>query len=140
MKDNKTLPECIEFEKELLQIDSGAVFQRILRDVSHKVWAAALKGCGAELICNRIFNNVSQNSFLYIYEDMNVMGDIRLRDILQAQKYILDTIDRLEREGEIVLWHRCKKAVDEITNHDLNNPKEPADFDISELEDGDLPF
>ena len=139
MKDNTTLPQCIEFEKELLQINR-VTFQYILREVDYSTLAVALKGCGAEFINNKIFDNVSQNNFIKICEDMDLMGSMRLRDILHAQKCILDKIDELEKSGVIVLWHRCKAAADEITNHAQNNPKKPADFDISDLEDGDLPF
>ena len=139
MKDKKVLPECAGFEKEILQLNRVNI-QYIIPKIDYRIWACALRGCSAKLINDHFFDNVSQNYFIKICEDMDVMGDIRLQEILQAQKVIIDKIDELEKSGEIVLWHRCKKAGEEITNHDLNNPKEPADFDISDLEDGDLPF
>ena len=113
--------------------------QYILRHINHHDLTVALYGCGFDLINNHILNNVSQNIYIRIIEDMGNKA-VRVRDIYDAQKRITDIIDNLEKSGEIVIRQRCKAAADEITNHALNKHKEPSEDDISELEDADLPF
>jgi flagellar motor switch protein FliG len=87
----------------LLKLDDRAI-QKILREVDDEVLLPALR-CANESVQKKIFNNMSKRAAQMLKEDMEYMGPVRLRDVIEAQKKILNLIRYLEYTGEIVIQY-----------------------------------
>jgi flagellar motor switch protein FliG len=85
----------------LLQLDDQGL-QRILRDVDARDLPLALRGAPEELR-ERIFKNVSARAADMLREDMAVAGQVRRRQVEEAQQRIVTVARRLEEAGEIVI-------------------------------------
>ncbi|HLH25585.1 MAG TPA: flagellar motor switch protein FliG [Chloroflexota bacterium] len=85
----------------LIQLDDQAL-QRILRDVDARDLPLALRGAPEELR-ERIFKNVSARAAEMLREDMAVAGQVRRRQVEEAQQRIVTIARRLEEAGEIVI-------------------------------------
>jgi flagellar motor switch protein FliG len=79
-----------------------ASIQRILKEVDSKSLAMALKATTSELR-NKIFQNMSERAAGMLKEELEYLGAVRLRDVENAQKEILDVARKLEEAGEIML-------------------------------------
>jgi flagellar motor switch protein FliG len=80
----------------------GTVIQSILKEVQSNVIAMALKATTPELR-DKIFDNMSERAAGMLKEELDYMGAVRLKDVENAQKDILDVARRLEESGEIQL-------------------------------------
>ncbi|APF18219.1 flagellar motor switch protein FliG [Caldithrix abyssi DSM 13497] len=80
----------------------NATIQRILKEVDSKTLALALKATSSELK-ERIFKNMSERAAKMLKEELDYLGPVRIKDVEQAQKEILETARRLEEQGEIML-------------------------------------
>ncbi len=80
----------------------GTVIQSILKEVQSNVIAMALKATTPELR-DKIFENMSERAAGMLKEELDYMGAVRLKDVENAQKDILDVARRLEESGEIQL-------------------------------------
>jgi flagellar motor switch protein FliG len=49
------------------------------------------------------FSNMSERAAKIMKEDMAAMGPIRLKDVEEAQQYIVNVTKELEAKGEVVL-------------------------------------
>ena len=76
--------------------------QRVLRDVSKEDLALALKGSSDE-VKEKIFKNMSKRAAEALKEDMDYMGPVRVKDVEEAQRKIVNTIRRLDEAGEIII-------------------------------------
>ena len=101
-------PELVEEIKRLMfvfediiNIDNKSI-QRILREVDSTDIALSLKGTSEE-VSQKIFSNMSSRASATLKEDIEFMGPVRLRDVEEAQQRIVNTIRRLEEQGEIVI-------------------------------------
>ncbi len=92
---------------DLVLLDDRSV-QRLLKEVETKDLAVALKAASDE-VKNKIFTNVSERVSMMIKEEMEFMGPMRLSDVEAAQQRIVETIRRLEEEGQIVISGRGGK-------------------------------
>lgn len=92
---------------DLVLLDDRGV-QRLLKEVETKDLAISLKAAADE-VKNKIFANVSERVSLLIKEEMEFMGPMRLTDVEAAQQRIVETIRRLEEEGQIVIAGRGGK-------------------------------
>jgi len=81
---------------------SAAVIQRILQEVDSKTLAMALKATSNDLK-EMIFKNMSERASAMLKEELEYLGPVRLKDVENAQKDILDVARRLEEQGEIIL-------------------------------------
>ncbi len=81
---------------------STAVVQRILQEVDSKTLAMALKATSNDLK-EMIFKNMSERASAMLKEELEYLGPVRLKDVENAQKDILDIARRLEEQGEIIL-------------------------------------
>ncbi len=81
---------------------SNSVIQRILKEVDSKTLALALKATSSDLR-EKIFANMSERAAAMLKEELEYLGAVRLKDVENAQKDILDVARRLEEQGEIVL-------------------------------------
>ena len=87
--------------EDILSLDDRAI-QRVLRDVDNSDLALALKGATEE-VQNVILNNLSKRLAVMIKEDMEYMGPVRMKDVEEAQKKIVNIIRKLEDSAEIVI-------------------------------------
>ncbi len=109
-------PELSDNIRKLMFVFEDIVFlddisiQRFLRDVDMKDLAVALK-TGNPDVSRVIFQNMSKRSQETIATDIEYLHNVRMRDVEEAQQRIVDTIRRLEEEGELVI---SKGGKDEV--------------------------
>ncbi|MCX6833136.1 MAG: flagellar motor switch protein FliG, partial [candidate division Zixibacteria bacterium] len=82
--------------------------QRMLKEVETKDIAIALKAASDD-VKSKIYTNVSERVSIMIKEEIEFMGPMRLSDVEAAQQRIVETIRRLEEEGQIVVSGRGGK-------------------------------
>ncbi|MDL2219610.1 flagellar motor switch protein FliG [Ruminococcaceae bacterium OttesenSCG-928-O06] len=95
--------------EDIIYLDDISI-QRFLRDVDTKDLAVALKAGNAE-VSRVIFQNMSKRSQETIASDIEYLHNVRMKDVEEAQQRIVDTIRRLEEEGELVI---SKGGKDEV--------------------------
>jgi flagellar motor switch protein FliG len=61
-----------------------------------------LKGASTELQ-EKIFKNMSQRAAEMLREDLESKGPVRLSEVENEQKQILQTVKRLAEEGQLVI-------------------------------------
>lgn len=109
-------PELAENIRKLMFVFEDIIYlddisiQRFLRDVDTKDLAVALKAGNAE-VSRVIFQNMSKRGQETIASDIEYLHNVRMRDVEEAQQRIVDTIRRLEEEGELVI---AKGGKDEV--------------------------
>lgn len=89
---------------DLVLLDDRSI-QRVLKEVETKDLAIALKAATDD-VKNKIFSNVSERVGTMIREEMEFMGPMRLSDVEAAQQRIVESVRRLEEEGQIVISGR----------------------------------
>jgi flagellar motor switch protein FliG len=87
--------------EDLGKLDPGGV-QTVLRSVDKDKIAIALKGASEELR-DLFFSNMSERAAKIMREDMQAMGPVRLRDVDEAQMYVVTLAKDLAANGEIVI-------------------------------------
>ena len=87
--------------EDLVRVDSQGI-QVLLRNIDKDNLAVALKGA-SETIKELFFNNMSSRAGKIIKEDMEAMGPVRLRDVEEAQLYVVNATKELSNSGEIVI-------------------------------------
>ncbi len=87
--------------EDLSRIDNQGI-QVLLRNIDKDKLAIALKGA-SDTIKNLFFNNMSSRAGKIIKEDMDAMGPVRLRDVEDAQQYIVTSAKDLANSGEIIV-------------------------------------
>jgi flagellar motor switch protein FliG len=85
----------------LLEVDDRGI-QALLREISNDILVVALKGCDPA-ISDKILGNMSKRAGTLLREDMDAKGPMKLSDVEQAQKEILDVARRLADAGDINL-------------------------------------
>ena len=97
----KQLNECIFNFEDLSMLDDRAI-QKILRETDTMELSKALKGTSTE-VQDKIFRNMSKRAATMLKEDMEFMGPVRLSDVEAARARIVQTVFRLEEEGDIAI-------------------------------------
>lgn len=92
--------QMFAFEK-LLEVDDRGV-QTILREISTDVLALALKAAEPQMQ-EKFFRNISKRAASMLREDMETRGPVKLSEVEEAQKQILDTARKLAEAGEIAM-------------------------------------
>ncbi|MBD3333768.1 flagellar motor switch protein FliG [candidate division GN15 bacterium] len=92
---------------DITLLDDRSV-QRLLKEVETKDLSLALKAASDE-VKNKIFGNVSERVAVMINEEMEFMGPTRLSDVEAAQSRIVESVRRLEEEGQIIISGRGGK-------------------------------
>ena len=87
--------------EDILTMDARSI-QRFLRDCDQKDLVLALKGTTAE-VANVIFANVSSRMAENIKSDLEIIVNVRLQDVEEAQQRIVQIIRTLEDRGEVVI-------------------------------------
>ncbi|MBE6467625.1 MAG: flagellar motor switch protein FliG [Alphaproteobacteria bacterium] len=87
--------------EDLTRIDSQGI-QILLRNIDKDKLAIALKGA-SDTLKDLFFNNMSTRAGKIVKEDMDAMGPVRMRDVEEAQQYIVASAKDLAAAGEIVV-------------------------------------
>lgn len=87
--------------EDLTRIDSQGI-QILLRNIDKDKLAIALKGA-SDTLKDLFFNNMSTRAGKIVKEDMDAMGPVRMREVEEAQQYIVSSAKSLAASGEIVV-------------------------------------
>ena len=87
--------------EDLMKLDPTAV-QTLIRAVDKDKLPIALKGA-TETLRDLFFSNMSERAAKIMKEDMAAMGPVKLKDVEEAQQYIVGVTKDLEGRGEIAL-------------------------------------
>jgi flagellar motor switch protein FliG len=101
------LKKMFTFE-ELDRLDARTL-QVILQDVDMRLLAVALK-TASEKLKKTLLSCISKRAAENILEEISFMGPLRLSEIDAAKSQILETVRRLEAEGEINLEELRQKS------------------------------
>lgn len=82
-------------------IDSRSIV-KLLEVTSQVTLAKALKGA-PDYICTKIFTNMSSREAIMLKEDMEWMGPVLKKDVLEAQKEIVQILEQFESSNQIVI-------------------------------------
>ncbi len=85
----------------LLGVDDRGI-QALLREISNDLLTVALKGCDPR-ISDKILGNMSKRAAKLLTEDMDAKGPMKLSEVEQSQKEILEVARRLADAGDIDL-------------------------------------
>ena len=87
--------------EDLAGLDPASL-QTLIRAVDKEKLPPALKGA-TETIRDLFFSNMSERAAKIMKEDMEAMGPVRLKDVEEAQQYIVNIAKDLEGRGEITI-------------------------------------
>jgi flagellar motor switch protein FliG len=87
--------------EDLTKLDPTAI-QTLVRAVDKDKMPVALKGA-SEGLRDLFFSNMSERAAKIMKEDMAAMGPVRLKEVEEAQQYIVNVTKDLEDRGEIVI-------------------------------------
>jgi flagellar motor switch protein FliG len=76
--------------------------QRVIRELDSKDMALALRTT-TEDVKDKFFKNMSQRAAEMLREEMSLGGQVRMKNVEEAQGRIVETIKRLEDADEIVI-------------------------------------
>ena len=107
-RDDKQLMQLIQenmfvFDNLIMADDKS--LQTLLRSVETELLVLALKGAD-EPLREKIFSCMSTRAAANIQDEMGAMGPVRLTEVQEAQKQIINVARRLSDEGTIVLAGR----------------------------------
>jgi flagellar motor switch protein FliG len=91
------------FEDLVLVDDRG--FQKLLRKVETVELAIALKAASEE-VKDKVFRNMSERAGSMLREEMDDLGPVRMKEVLDAQNAITNIIQEMEAKGEIIISGR----------------------------------
>ena len=91
------------FEDLILVDDRG--FQKLLRKVETAELAIALKAASEE-VKEKVFRNMSERAGEMLNEEMEDMGPVRMKEVLDSQQNITNIIQEMEAQGEIIISGR----------------------------------
>lgn len=86
---------------DLLMLDDMGI-REILQRVDKKILTVALKGTIPELQ-ERFFMNMSARAVEMMKEEMEFMGQVRVKDVNNSQREVIDLLRELEEQGVISL-------------------------------------
>lgn len=87
--------------EDLINLDQASI-QTVIRAVDKEKLPLALKGA-TDSLKDLFFNNMSERAGKIMKEDMAAMGPVRLKDVEEAQQYIVTVAKDLEGRGEITV-------------------------------------
>ncbi len=87
--------------EDLGKLDPGAI-QTLLRGAEKDKLALALKGA-SEAVRDLFYSNMSERAAKMMREDMQAMGPVRLRDVDEAQMYMVQVAKDLAARNEIII-------------------------------------
>jgi flagellar motor switch protein FliG len=96
--------------EDLAKLDPTGI-QTLLRGIEKTKLAIALKGA-SETLRNLFFTNMSERGGKLLREEMEDMGPVRLRDVDEAQMYMVGVAKEMAEKGEIIISQN--KDADEL--------------------------
>jgi flagellar motor switch protein FliG len=87
--------------EDLAKLDGGAI-QTLMRNAEKERLPLALKGA-SESLRDLFFTNMSERAGKLMREEMSAMGPVRLKDVEEAQAYLVALAKDLAARGEIVI-------------------------------------
>ena len=87
--------------EDLINLDQASI-QTVIRAVDKEKLPLALKGA-TDSLKDLFFSNMSERAGKIMKEDMAAMGPVRLKDVEEAQQYIVTVAKDLEGRGEITV-------------------------------------
>jgi flagellar motor switch protein FliG len=87
--------------EDLAKLDPAGI-QTLMRSVGNDRITVALKGA-SEALRDLFLKNMSERAAKILHEDMQAMGPVRLRDVEEAQQFLVNMAKELAASGEIVL-------------------------------------
>lgn len=87
--------------EDLGKLDGGGI-QTLLREADKDKLTRALKG-SSESLRDLFFSNMSERAAKIMKEDMQAMGPVRLRDVDEAQIYMVQLAKDMAARGDIVI-------------------------------------
>jgi flagellar motor switch protein FliG len=79
-----------------------ADLQRVLREVDASNLAVSMKSASTQLR-NKIYSAISKRAAESLKDELELLGPVRLKDVEMAQDAVIQTVRRLEEEGQISL-------------------------------------
>ena len=105
--------------EDLGKLDSAST-QTLLRHVEKDKLGLALKGC-SDTLRDFFFSNMSERAGKMLKEDMEVMGPVRLKEVDEAQMFMVNTAKDLAASGEIMISkNRGEDGVGLLGHHNGN--------------------
>lgn len=95
--------------EDIIQLDDRSI-QKVLKEIDNKDLALALKHVNPEVKA-RVLANMSERASETIQEEIEYMGPVRLKEVEVAQQQVVDTIRRLEEQGQVVVATGSKGEV-----------------------------
>jgi len=90
----------VTFEDLLLIDDVG--IREIMQRVDKKALAMALKGTVDELQ-QRFYSNMSSRAVEMMQEEMDFMGQVKVKDVNEAQRQVIEVLRELDEQGVVTL-------------------------------------
>ncbi len=87
--------------EDLVRLDSQDM-QTLMRFVDKSDLALSLKGA-KDAVSAHFFANMSERASSILRDDIEIMGPVRLKDVDQAQRKIVEVAKKLTEDGQIVL-------------------------------------
>lgn len=79
--------------------------QRVLRDIDKKDLTLSLK-LADEQLKDKFLRNMSERAANLLKEDLEFMGPVRLKEVEDSQRRIVEVVKQLEEDGEIMIQGR----------------------------------
>ncbi|MFZ0391798.1 MAG: flagellar motor switch protein FliG [Calditrichia bacterium] len=92
--------------EDIVMIDDRGI-QKILKQVDKKDLSMALKAAD-ENVKVKIFKNMSDRAAQLLKEDLEFLGPVRLKEVEESQRRIIEIIKQLEDDGDIFVTGRGK--------------------------------
>lgn len=96
--------------EDILDLDDRTI-QLILRNVDNSVLATALKGVKPE-VRDKIASNMSERAAQNLLDEIDMLGQVRLADVQEAQSVVVQAIRTLEEAGDIVISRGTEEFVE----------------------------
>ncbi|KDB07778.1 flagellar motor switch protein FliG [Burkholderia sp. lig30] len=97
------------FTFDNLQDLDNAAIQLLMKEIDAQTLIVAIKGADAQLR-QKFVGNMSKRSAELFVEDINAMGPVRVSEVEEKQREILQVVRKLAEEGQIVIGKRPEDA------------------------------
>lgn len=95
------IKEMLYTFEDLLRVHDRSL-QKLLTEIDSKTLSVALKGAN-EAISDKLLTNLSKRAREALKEEMEFVGIVPLPQVRQAQKMIVDAMQRLDQAGELMM-------------------------------------
>jgi flagellar motor switch protein FliG len=106
----RTIRDNMFTYEDMVYLDNMSL-QKVLREVDMRELAITLKGTSEELK-KKLLSCVSKRAAETVLEEMSFLGSVRPKEIEAAKQKIMESLRRLEEEGEVDLVEALSSAKD----------------------------